>query len=123
VLAIAAVYGPSTKLHWLFFDTLTNVCIALSVDWAMQNPATTVGRFLNAPAVAFIGVLSYSLYLWQQLFLDRYSTSPLCAFPVNVLLAITMAMISYLCIEAPFLRLRAAIERRPAVVATASSND
>jgi peptidoglycan/LPS O-acetylase OafA/YrhL len=88
-----------------------NVAIALCTDWSMRNASSLVGRFLNLPTVGFIGVLSYSLYLWQQLFLDRYSTRAWCTFPLNIVLAFALALFSYLLIEAPFLRLRAVIER------------
>jgi peptidoglycan/LPS O-acetylase OafA/YrhL len=111
VLALAANYVPSTKVYWLVSETVMNLCIVASVDWTLRKPDTAVGRFLNLPAVSFVGVLSYSLYLWQQIFLNRESPSPYCAFPLNIILAVTMALISYLLIEAPFLRLRTAIER------------
>jgi peptidoglycan/LPS O-acetylase OafA/YrhL len=110
VLALAANYVPSTKVYWLVSETVMNICIVASVDWTLRKPETAIGRFLNLPAVSFVGVLSYSLYLWQQIFLNRASTSPYCAFPLNIILAVTMALISYLLIEAPFLRLRNAIE-------------
>jgi peptidoglycan/LPS O-acetylase OafA/YrhL len=109
--AVLANYVPSTKLQWLFCSTIMNVCIAATMDWAMRNADGTVGRLLNHPAVSFLGVLSYSLYLWQQPFLDRYSSSPYCAFPLNIALCLVAAMASYLLIESPFLRLRSALER------------
>jgi peptidoglycan/LPS O-acetylase OafA/YrhL len=110
VAALAANYVPFTKISWLLMETVMNLSIAASADWAMRRPATAVGAFLNLPAVSFVGVLSYSLYLWQQIFLNRASSSPYCAFPLNVLLSIAMALVSYLLIEAPFLRFRAVIE-------------
>jgi peptidoglycan/LPS O-acetylase OafA/YrhL len=88
-----------------------NLAIAVSADWVMRNSHTAVGRFLNWPAISFLGVFSYSLYLWQQLFLNRESDSPYCVFPLNIFLAIAMALVSYLLIEAPVLQLRAAFER------------
>jgi peptidoglycan/LPS O-acetylase OafA/YrhL len=110
VAALVANYVPSTKAYWLVSETVMNLAIAASTDWAMRKPDTAIGRFLNLPAVSFMGVLSYSLYLWQQVFLNRESASPYCAFPLNVILAFTMALVSYLLIEAPFLRFRTAIE-------------
>jgi peptidoglycan/LPS O-acetylase OafA/YrhL len=111
IAAVAANYVPSAKLDELFLQTVMNLAIALSADWAMRNHDHGLGRFLNQPAVSFLGVLSYSLYLWQQLFLNRFSASPYCAFPLNVALAFILALASYLLIEAPFLRIRTAIER------------
>ena len=108
--ALVACYVPSTKVYWLVSKRVMNLSIAVSADWAMRKPDTAVGRFLNLPAVSFMGVLSYSLYLWQQIFLDRQSASPYCAFPLNIILATAMELVSYLLIEAPFLRFRTAIE-------------
>jgi peptidoglycan/LPS O-acetylase OafA/YrhL len=113
-IAIIANYIPSTKVDWLICGTVMNLAIAVSCDWAMRNSQSAVGHFLNWPAISFLGVLSYSLYLWQQLFLNRQSTSPYCAFPLNIFLAIAMALVSYLLIEAPILRLRAALDRNRA---------
>ncbi|MBP9837334.1 MAG: acyltransferase [Proteobacteria bacterium] len=51
---------------------------------------------------------SYSLYLWQQIFL--FTKTPdwgmLREFPINIALACLMAVFSYHCIEKPFLNLR-----------------
>src|SRR5439155_8329139 len=102
---------PFTKIYWLCSETTMNVAIAVCVDWAMRNCDGKVGRLLNLPAVSFAGVLSYSLYLWQQPFLNRNSTSVYCAFPLNIILAIAAALLSYLIIEVPLLRLRVRLER------------
>ena len=112
VVAIAAIYTPSTKLSWLVSETVMNVAIAVCIDWTMRNTDGRIGRFLNLPLVSFIGVLSYSLYLWQQPFINRWWDSPYSAFPLNIVLAVTMALVSYLLIEVPFLRLRSVIERK-----------
>jgi peptidoglycan/LPS O-acetylase OafA/YrhL len=111
VAALAANSVPFTKIYWLISETVMNCAIAVSIDWAMRHSTGPVGRFLNLPTVRFLGVLSYSLYLWQQLFLDRSSSSPFSAFPLNIVLTLAAALISYLVIEAPALRFRAAIER------------
>jgi peptidoglycan/LPS O-acetylase OafA/YrhL len=110
VAALAANIVPFTRIYWLVSETIMNVAIAASIDWAMRNSTSAVGRFLNQPTVSFMGVLSYSLYLWQQLFLNRYSNSTFCAFPLNIILALAAALASYLLIEAPILRMRAAFE-------------
>jgi peptidoglycan/LPS O-acetylase OafA/YrhL len=111
VAALVANYVPFTKISWLVAETVMNLSIAASADWCMRNPGTVVGRFLNLPAVSFVGVLSYSLYLWQQIFLNPESVRLYFAFPLNIILAVAMALVSYLLIEAPFLRFRTAIER------------
>ena len=65
-----------------------------------------MGQLLNWKPVAFIGVLSYSLYLWQQPFLNRDSSAWPAGFPQNLVFAFAAAMASYLFLEKPLMRLR-----------------
>jgi peptidoglycan/LPS O-acetylase OafA/YrhL len=62
--------------------------------------------------LATVGVLSYSLYLWQELFLLQWRTpvSVLQTFPANVLAACACAVVSYQFVEKPFLRLKSRVE-------------
>jgi peptidoglycan/LPS O-acetylase OafA/YrhL len=64
--------------------------------------------FFSHPAAAWVGRISYSWYLWQQLF--TVITFPrwggLRAFPINVLASLALAMISQRIIERPFLKLK-----------------
>jgi len=58
----------------------------------------------------FVGVLSYSLYLWQQPFIkDRGNW--VTTFPVNILIIFAFATVSYFLIEQPALLLRARLRR------------
>jgi peptidoglycan/LPS O-acetylase OafA/YrhL len=63
---------------------------------------------LNHPVLVSLGVLSYSLYIWQQVFLFPRSSQPLWwqSFPQNLVLVGIVAYVSYRCIETPFLRLK-----------------
>jgi peptidoglycan/LPS O-acetylase OafA/YrhL len=72
----------------------------------MQNAIVARYRILNASFAVWIGTLSYSLYLWQQPFLDRSSPAWYTAFPVNIALAFLAAILSYYAIERPALRYR-----------------
>ena len=65
--------------------------------------------YLNLGPVAWVGALSYSLYLWQQPFLSPHVT---LALPVRVAALVACAVASYYLVEKPALRLRARIERR-----------
>jgi len=51
-------------------------------------------------------VLSYSLYIWQQLFLNRSSAALVCTFPLNLILVGLSALGSYYLVEQPFLKLK-----------------
>jgi len=91
-------------------ETLKNIGIALCIDWCVRFRSHPVGRFLSWSPVAFLGVLSYSLYLWQQPFVNRYGSSILTHFPLNCLLALAAALASYYFVEKPFLRAKTHFE-------------
>jgi len=127
-VAMASAAVPSAKVDALAGQTITNLGIALAIERFVRFPDTAFGRVLNFRPIVFVGVLSYSLYLWQQLFLNRHAASWMTAFPVNLALAFVVAVGSYYLIERPALRLRSRIEasRRPAAapqVASAASGD
>jgi peptidoglycan/LPS O-acetylase OafA/YrhL len=72
----------------------------------MQNAMVAQYRILNTRIAVWVGALSYSLYLWQQPFLNRTSSLWYAAFPANLGLAMSAATLSYYLIEGPALRLR-----------------
>jgi peptidoglycan/LPS O-acetylase OafA/YrhL len=67
--------------------------------------------------------MSYSLYLWQQPFLNRTVPAWPTAFPVNLLLAASVALLSYYLVERPFLALREKLESRRSLPASAAAPD
>lgn len=73
----------------------------------LDNRLPLLGRLLESRGIKWIGRLSYSLYLWQQIFLGSFGTHSWQRFPLNIILAVVAAAVSYYVIETPFLRLRA----------------
>ena len=73
-------------------------------------PSDRVGRVLNSRPFVFVALISYSIYLWQQLFLNRDAMSLPTSFPLNITLAIVAALASYYLVERPSLRLRQRLE-------------
>lgn len=113
LIAIAVfARNPFTKVAWLFGETILNVSIAVVIARVITRPNDRFGRLLNTAPLVWIGTLSYSLYLWQQPFLNRHAASVMQAFPLNLILAVAVAHASYFLVERPFLRLRQRIERR-----------
>lgn len=111
-VGLGAAFQPSAKLDCLIGQTATNLAIALIVERVVRFPERPAGRLLNARPVVFVGTLSYSLYLWQQPFLNRSSTALVSRFPVNLALAMACALLSFYLVERPALRLRSRIEKR-----------
>jgi peptidoglycan/LPS O-acetylase OafA/YrhL len=99
----------------VFGSSLINLCLAILIHRSVYCSRDWVGRALNWKPVAFIGVLSYSLYLWQQLFLNRTSAAWINAFPENLVFAVAAALGSYFLLEKPLLKLRHRLRtQRPA---------
>jgi peptidoglycan/LPS O-acetylase OafA/YrhL len=113
ILAINRFAGH-VRLFYTFGETILDLLIAISIDRAVRFPAGRMGRLLNSRSITFIGMQSYSLYLWQQPFLNRNASGFLHRFPVNLVFAFGAAMLSYYAVERPALRLRVRLfERRP----------
>jgi peptidoglycan/LPS O-acetylase OafA/YrhL len=90
----------------VFGTSVMNVSLAILIHRSVYLSKDCLGRVLNWKSIEFVGVLSYSLYLWQQLFLNRDSAAWVNAFPQNIVFAVSAALASYLLLEKPLLRLR-----------------
>jgi len=105
----------SRGLFYVLGQSIGNIVIVLCVDRYVRYPGTVGGRLLNCRLLVFVGVLSYSLYLWQQLFLNPMNEVPYyTGFPQNVLFAIGAALLSYYAVERPFLMLKSRSKKEPA---------
>jgi peptidoglycan/LPS O-acetylase OafA/YrhL len=96
---------------WLALPGQTVVALLLAVIVAATtlHPETAIGKALDGRFLRWIGRLSYSLYLWQQLFLAAGPfPSPrlhlLQSFPANLAATFLCATLSYYFIEQPFIR-------------------
>jgi peptidoglycan/LPS O-acetylase OafA/YrhL len=98
---VAAVRFRTTPLLLLVLWPLLHVSIAGLLLHAVQNPYW----ILNVRPVAWLGKISYSLYLWQQLF----AYGPQHRAWYWLLVPVGLACASYYLVEQPMLRLR---ERR-----------
>lgn len=114
LVPIAAIGGnllhDRPQISFAVGMSITHIAVALCIDWAVTFHQGRIGRILNSAPLVFVGWMSYSLYLWQQPFLNRASDAAFAAFPLNILLALLAAVASYFLIERPSLRLRKRIE-------------
>jgi peptidoglycan/LPS O-acetylase OafA/YrhL len=118
ILVLGLLENRPSVLPTLVFVSLgtlaLNLMIAcfvyLAITWRNRN--NPVIMLLNAGPLVQIGLLSYSIYLWQQIFLNSFTTAWYAQFPINLLLVFACATCSYYGIEQSSLRLRAWIEQR-----------
>jgi peptidoglycan/LPS O-acetylase OafA/YrhL len=93
----------------LFF-TLQAIVLPLLILSTVLHPKTIPGRILEFSALRWVGWISYSLYLWQQLFFGvNFAGSPPGLFvlrqpPISFLALLACATLSYYAVEKPFIR-------------------
>ena len=75
----------------------------------MRAPDSAGGKLLNCAPAVWIGRLSYSLYLWQQLFMFNTLTLP---WYIKILGAFACAAGSYYLVERPCLQWRSRLMRK-----------
>jgi len=105
-----------------FGYSLQNFMIVLLIAHCVFYDRTVLGRTLNHALIAHIGLISYSLYLWQQLFLTTNNKTFTGAFPWNILCAFLAAELSYYLLEKPFLRWRKRFSKASESRSTAKEN-
>jgi len=86
--------------------TVLAFCIGGILIYLIESPGGWAGRILNQAVVRHIGIVSYSLYLWQQLF----TSDKIPVLPLGFLFAFAAAEFSFWLVEKPSLRLRAKLE-------------
>jgi peptidoglycan/LPS O-acetylase OafA/YrhL len=93
------------------FFTLQATVLSLLILSTALHSNTVQGRILEAKPFRWIGWISYSLYLWQQLFFgvnfagSPPGLAPLRKPPINLLALLLCAAFSHYVIEKPFIRL------------------
>jgi peptidoglycan/LPS O-acetylase OafA/YrhL len=93
--------------YWVGISfTVNSVCFAVFLWAAVQRSGSLIGRCFNHPAAVALGSASFSLYVWQQLFLQPHQELWWCAFPQNLLFAGLAALLGYQLIERPIVNFK-----------------
>jgi peptidoglycan/LPS O-acetylase OafA/YrhL len=117
LIGAEAIHAPQLTL-------LRSILLPALVLSTVIQPASMLGRVLEWRPLHWIGTLSYSLYLWQELFLPemasvaaRGSLRQLQHWPWNVVAIVVCACLSRYLVELPMTRLGYRLgEPRTAVV-------
>ena len=114
-LAIAGILALSIALYSPLSSVWVACLIPILLLGTITHPTWLVSRMLDWAPIAWLGRISYSLYLWQQLFLIPGWQHPAHAWtrwPLNVFACLLTATASYYCIEKPLIRLGRGIADR-----------
>jgi peptidoglycan/LPS O-acetylase OafA/YrhL len=95
------------RYDWTIGYTLRGLLISIVLLYVVRKPISFPGRVLNLGAIRHIGIISYGLYLWQQMFTGPHSR----LFPLNFVAILACAELSYWLMERPAFRLRDQIEK------------
>ena len=105
VLPIAVLLAAATSFHphiyYGFLESVMNLGIALYMHYCIFHPP----RILNIAMVRWLGLMSYSIYLWQQLFCAPNEGLIRLAWYAAVPLTLGAASLSYYLVEHPMQRL------------------
>lgn len=100
-IGLAFVFIPLGLTH----GTTGNILVAFIMMYSVFGPRRLWFRLLNSSIMNYVGLLSYSIYLWQQFFISEREDW-INQAPQNVVFMLLAAMGSYHLIEKPFLRLK-----------------
>ena len=109
---------PSMPRH-LYGFTIYSALVAILIVQLLELHQTRTWRWLDWPAVRFLGTLSYPIYLYHGWGLEagNYVPAPrIVRFGVALVLTIVAASGSYYLVESPFLKLKKRFAVRSAPV-------
>ena len=106
---IVSLAGIIASLFWLgqlrvvraLSPSMSYFCVATLINYVVEHPNGSIGTFLNYRWVVWLGVLSYSLYIWQQLGFTLANH-----FGLALIFTFAIATLSYYVVERPFNSLR-----------------
>jgi len=80
--------------------------MAVIIWCCANNPKGIVSELLDCSLASGLGILSYSMYLWQEPFVTPARGTGIFDFPYNLAALMGCAMLSYFLVERPFLKLK-----------------
>jgi peptidoglycan/LPS O-acetylase OafA/YrhL len=100
--------------------TVVAIVLPFFIGYTVLKPQSLLGRILETAPLKWIGRLSYSLYIWQMMFLvegDR-PLGLVQAFPLNLILPFVCASLSFYFLEKPMIHLGHKLAAAPGLTPT-----
>lgn len=102
--ALLSKFHP--PIFYILGQSIINICAAALIWRFITVRKGLPFKLLNWAPVVWIGTLSYSLYLWQEPFLNSWVRDWYASWPINIVLVFGFALFSYYAIEKPFMTMR-----------------
>lgn len=93
-------------MFYIIGQSVINLCAAAIIWRFMTVRKGLPFKVLNCAPAIWLGGLSYSLYLWQEPFLNSWVRDWYASWPMNIVLTFMFAIFSFYVIEKPFLKIR-----------------
>jgi peptidoglycan/LPS O-acetylase OafA/YrhL len=103
LVLIAFPFASSWPLMQSWLEVLSPLCIAF-IFFASFRSGSRVGALVSTVWLQRLGLASYSLYLWQQIFTFPLDAGPQTEFMRYTVLIFVFAGASYYLIERPFIK-------------------
>ncbi len=123
-VALALWTVAAVRIFPTAYLTVLTVLSAIVLGQLILSPTPMLSSIFSNPLLRHLGRISYGLYLWQQLFVSNPNAhwGALQMFPINVIVALAIAEISYWLVEVRFLNLKDRIsDRIPSIRSAAAS--
>lgn len=99
-------FDAQLSVRSCFINLIISMFIGLIIVNNVIPKNNFLFKFLNLKILNFIGVLSYSIYIWQQLFLSNNPKLPFIQYPINLILLASVSYLSYFHYENYFLKIK-----------------
>ncbi|HWZ46207.1 MAG TPA: acyltransferase [Candidatus Saccharimonadales bacterium] len=122
--SLAALYVACVAAKPHFSLMWQSIILPLLLAGTLLHPWWRLGRLLESWPMLWIGRISYSLYLWQQLFMipdPDILSSPvgyLQRLPLNIVATFTCASLSYYLLERRMMRIGRQLASPPSLAAS-----
>ena len=106
-------YDNFFSLQSVFTGLLISFLVGYIIVTNLARSAEPIFWLLNTKLLKHIGILSYSMYIWQQLFTSNDQKLPhfMVAYPYNIICIVVVSCASYYLYERFFLKLKARFSR------------
>ena len=106
ILLPSVLFKIDNGLFYTLGQSYINFTAAIMVLRYMTVSEGFSYQLLNSRPAIWLGGMSYSLYLWQEPFLNSWFTHWYASWPTNIILTFIFACFSYYFVEKPIMRFK-----------------